>query len=337
MTYSVFLDIGFGFVKALDSNNKTILLPSLYSEIPSVSLNGNETGIECEYGSFLFGDSASNISSMTRRFQSYEDCLTDAYAASCLLAISELNGGNVVDVTLCLSLPFDGRYLQQELMDRLQGTHIIKRLGYHKQTINISFPPKYGVMLQNIAPVFASLDLKKVNKTGEVWFANGNIGSKTFEQATFGINLDTMAIMPGTLAQQATEQKGAFTLANNIEPLLKERFRGQLTEFSQHEIFKIIISGKVEVGNEEVDVSSLIEPKKQEYLNTILNYCKNLWSAQNGREILRMYQLTISGGGAHIVAPYLQSIKFHNNIVVSDRPQFDVCVGARNWHKLIGD
>ena len=129
--YSTYLDVGFGYLKALDSNGKTFLSPSLYSEIPSISLNGNETGIESPFGSFLFGDSAANISSMARRFQSYEDCLSDAYAASCLLAISQLNGGNVVDVSLCLSLPYQSMRakLDYEVMKKLAGSHSIKRLG----------------------------------------------------------------------------------------------------------------------------------------------------------------------------------------------------------------
>jgi hypothetical protein len=49
--YSTYLDVGFGYLKALDSNGKTFLSPSLYSEIPSISLNGNETGIESPIGS----------------------------------------------------------------------------------------------------------------------------------------------------------------------------------------------------------------------------------------------------------------------------------------------
>lgn len=334
--YKVFGDPGYGYTKFIDNRGNEVLRPSVHSTMPS-GLNGTELGIESEYGSFLFGESAQNLSAMTRQFRDYRDCLSNVYAANVLMAIAEMNKGNIVDCELVISLPFEALHLQFDLMKHLAGEHKIKRLGYHKQTINISFPPKWGVMPQNAAPVFATLNLKDIKKDGEIWFAVGNIGSKTFEMGTFGIDPKRFALLPGVLAQQKTEQKGMYTLANDIRSLLIKTFRDQLTDFSQHDIFNILISGTVWVGNQEVDVAEVIGPKKQEYLEAIHNYCEQLWTRQNGREILNMYQLCISGGGAHIVVPYLREMNYHNNIVVSQEPQFDVCVGSMNYHKSIGD
>lgn len=226
-------------------------------------------------------------------------------------------------------------------MNRLTGTHTIKRLGYRTQKINIHFPKRFGIVSQNVAPVFVKFG--KINKAGQLWFANANVGSKTFEQGTFGLDMDNFRIIPGTKAQQDTKQKGTYTLANEAEPLLLEYFRGQLTNFTQHEIFNILVTGKVSLGSQDINVNEIIQPAKQRYLDAIVAYCLELWSEQNGRELLKMYQLTLSGGGAYIVAPYLRKVKvfkgmqgIHNNIMVSDKPQFDVVIGSKRLHELIG-
>ncbi len=340
--YKVYGDPGNGFTKCIDNRGNQAFWPSVFGAMPAGS-NGTELGIYSEdYGDYLSGESALTLSAMSRHFQNYEDCLTNAYAANVLLAISQMNKGNVIDCELVLSLPFDAMYLQKELIAHLTGTHVIKRLGGKKQTINITFPKdekgknKWGVMPQNAAPAFATLDLKSIKREGEIWIAVGNVGSQTFEQGTFGIDLESYALRPGLRAQQATETKGMYTLANDKRPLLIEHFRGKLTSFSQHMIFKILLTGEVEVGNAIIDVSEIINPKKQEYLQIIVNYCRQLWKAQNGKEIGEIYQFCLSGGGAHIVVDYLRSVNFHNNIVVSDNPQFDVVRGLQKWHELVG-
>ena len=160
----VYLDIGFGFTKGLsyvDNQERKVLRPSVYSDLPSTASEG-ETGILSPFGDYLFGDSALDTASMHNRFSTYEDCLSDAYAANVLLAISEMNGANVIDCELVLSLPFDALYLQKEVMAWLTGTYRVRRLGYHHQTINVSFPKKWGVMPQNAAPAFATLDSRIV-------------------------------------------------------------------------------------------------------------------------------------------------------------------------------
>ncbi len=334
MTYKAFIDPGFGYTKAIDNSdrNNDILRPSVFGTMPT-AIALTELGIFTSFGPYIFGESALTLSAMPRHFQDYGDCLSDAYAANVLLAIAEMNKGNVIDCELVLSLPFNAMYLQQDLMTRLTGEHKIKRLGYHKQTINISFPQKWGVMPQNAVPAFATLDVKKIERDKEIWIAVGNVGSQTFEMGTFGIKNN--ALRPGVPAQQATEPKGMYTLANDVKPLLIEHFRGKLTSFSQHKIFEILLTGNVEVENVIVDVSEIIKPKKIEYLQTIENYCRQLWKAQNGKELGEIYQFCLSGGGAHIVFAFLVDAGLHGNIVVSDNPQFDVVRGAMEWHKLI--
>ncbi len=332
--YKVYGDVGFGFSKFIDSNGNEVLRPSTFGAMPT-GVSESELGIFSSFGDYLFGESAQTLSAMTMHFQDYEDCLSDAYAVNVLLAIAEMNKGNIVDCELVLSLPFDAMYLRFKLMTFLTGEHIVKRLGGKKQTINISFPEKWGVMPQNAAPAFATLDLKSIKREGEIWIAVGNVGSQTFEMGTFGIDLESYTLRPGVKAQQATEPKGMYTLANDIKPLLIERFRGKLRSFSQHKIFDILLTGEVEVADKRIDVSEIIDPKKQEYLQVIESYCRQLWKAQNGKELGEIYQFCLAGGGAYIVAPHLESVNLHDNITVSDKPQFDVVRGSKKWHELI--
>lgn len=333
-----FIDPGYGFTKAIDNSdrNNDILRPSAYAAMPS-GISENELGLFTSFGDYIFGESALTLSALPQRFQYYEGCLSDGYLANLLMTIVQMNKGNVIDCELVLSLPFNAMYLSQKLIERVTGSYEVKRLGGKKQTINITFPDKWAIMPQNAAPAFATLDLKNIKRDGEIWIAVGNAGSHTFEYGTFGIDLDTLTLRPGVKAQQDTQAKGMYTLANEIRPLLIEHFRGKLTSFDQYKIFKILLTGLVEVANTFVDVSELIEPKKQEYLQAIEGYCRQIWSKQNGLEIGEIYQFCLSGGGAHIVQPHLESVNFHDNIAVSDKPQFDVVRGSMNWHKLIGE
>ncbi len=341
-----FIDVGFGYTKAIDSNSKTVVLrPSIYSELP-IGLNGTELGISSDFGDFLFGESASNVSAMPRQFRNYEDCLTDAYAANVLLAIAEMNGGNVVDCELVLSLPYQSMRggLDKKLIAKLAGSHIIKKLGYHKQTINITFPTDengelvWPVMPQNIAPAFVSLSPNgrfKSDAIGTIWIGIINVGSLTLELGTFGIDTESYNLRASN--QQMTQQKGIYTLADSVQPLLIDALEGRRTSFSQHKVFDALIAGTVQDGNQRVDVRQVIGPVKGDYLQTVHNHCLQNWTANRGKEPGEIYQFCVSGGGAHIVAPHLEKIGFHNNIVVSQEPQFDVVRGAMNWHKLIGE
>jgi len=334
----MYLDVGFGYTKATTNSNKKILWSSVYSELPG-GLNGTELGIYSPFGNFLFGESALNVSAMPRRFQSFEDCLSNAYAANVLLAISQLNGGNVVDCELVLSLPYQSMRgdLPSQLMSRLAGEHIIHRLGYHKQTINITFPVKWPVMPQNIAPAFVSLapgGKFKTDAMGIVWIGIINVGSKTLELGTFGIDVDNLRLKASS--QQMTFAKGIYTLADTIQPLLVDTLAGKRTSFSQHELFNVLITDSVMYGKEMIDVFATVEPSKTDYLQAVHNYCLQNWTANRGKEPGEIYQFCVSGGGASVVVPYLQKVNFHNNITVSDDPQFDVCNGSMNWHKLIG-
>lgn len=336
--YKAFLDCGFGYTKAIDSNNNKVLHPSIYSELP-IGLNGTELGIYSDFGNFLFGESASNISAMSRRFQEYRDCLSNAYVANVLLAISEMNGANVIDCELVLSLPFQSMRgdLPAKLMSKLAGSHIIKRLGYHKQTINITFPIKWPVMPQNVAPAFVSLAPNgkfKSDATGLIWIGVINVGSKDIELGTFGIDVDNYKLKASS--QHWTFPKGMYTLADTVQPLLIDALAGKRTSFSQYEIFQSLITGKIQYGNQMIDVFEIIQPVKQGYNEIVHNLCLQNWTGNRGKEPGELYQFCGAGGGGQVIAPYLRDVNFHNNIVVSDEPQFDVCYGSKYWHRLIG-
>jgi hypothetical protein len=322
------------------------------------NLNGTELGIHSDFGSFLFGDSAQNISAMTRRFQSYEDCLTDAYAANCLLAIAEMNGGNVVNCELTLSLPYQSMRndrMATELKTKLASSHTIKKLSYHKQTINVTFPIKWPIMPQNVAPAFVSLAPSgrfKSDATGLIWIGVINVGSKTLELGTFGIDVDSYSLRASN--QHMTFAKGVYTLADSVRPLLLDVLQGKRSSLTQHEIFNSLVTDTVQYGNENVDVfnslvtdtvqygnenvdvSTVVYAARSDYRDTVRNHCLENWTANRGKEPGEIYQYCVSGGGAHIVAPFLRDVGFHNNIVVSNDPQFDVVRGSLNWRKLVG-
>jgi hypothetical protein len=169
---------------------------------------------------------------------------------------------------------------------------------------------------------------------GTIWIGIINIGAKTLELGTFGIDIDNFALRGSN--QHMTFAKGVYTLADSVRLPLLDFLVGKRDNLTQHEVFNSLVTDTVQYGNENVDVSTVVYAARSDYRDTVRNHCLENWTANRGKEPGEIYQYCVSGGGAHIVAPFLRDVGFHNNIVVSSDPQFDVVKGSMNWHKLIG-
>lgn len=343
----IFVDFGYGYLKSITDDNRSVIFPSVAGELQESSFalqSSNGLGITTEEGSWLFGQSALRQSSLTTRWQESTWLLRPEYRAGILTAITELTKASRVDIELMIALPFqdyNNKPLRQELIESLKGEHEVKRLGRGTQRISINFPPAgfgFSAVPQNIAPAFCHLLDKKGHfvfpsrDRKDIYIGVLNVGSHTVELGTASIELPNY--FSGIAAQSRTEAKGMYTLSRAVRPKLQELFLGERSKFDDHTIFDCLRTGRITLYNQEEDVSKITDNLKEQYCNLIAGICSANWSDESPVPKSELYQFVVSGGGAHVVAPYLRD--WHPNVVVSDDPQYDVVEGMRRLRRMLG-
>jgi len=342
---NVYSNLGFGFGKFLDDKGNRVIFPSVAGELQITAFDGEFSGglgITTEDGLWLFGQSALDQSAQSFHQQRSDWILSAEYRAGILLAITELTRASRVDVTLSIALPYaTPAGMRSKLRDRLTGEHLVKRHQRDSQRICIDFSQKHSFIPENIAPTFFHLlnqhgNVNRLDSSGTIYVGCINVGSHTVELSTAIINLNTSPIdFDLVRPQNQSESGGMYSLTRSIQPLLRERFYGQKDKFTAHEIFEIIRTDTVGIGNQRVDVSDITALPRISYQNRLMNLCSNNWSSESPHTPADLYAFIVSGGGAYIIAPYLKKFGFHNNILVSDDPQWDVPRGMKRLHRML--
>jgi hypothetical protein len=339
----IFIDYGFGYLKAQDETGKQVIFPSLAGELQQGSfefLPSQAIGITTNDGSWMFGESAAQQSAFASHVQSNDWVLSPRYKAGILAAISELTRASRVEVELMLGLPYtDIKPFKKELLKNLVGEHNIKRLGRDRQQITIIFPTEFSVMPQSILPIFVHILNPHggfnfpQTKRSKVHYGVANIGSHTVEcgtmTLTFPLNFDIIH------TQCRTEPKGMYSLSSVIRPILIEKLAGRKSKFTDHEIFESVKTSICPIANQDVNVSDFIVNAKRDYCEDIQNICSSNWADTSPIPKSDLFGFVVSGGGAHVVEPYLKVNAYHPNILVSDNPQLDVIEGMKRLRKML--
>lgn len=340
------IDFGFGYLKALSNSGTRVIFPSIAGELQSSGFDllapANGIGITTNDGSWLFGESAIEQSAMAGRWQDNEWILSSQYKAGVLAAITELSKASRLDVELTIALPYlDYKPFRDELISNLVGEHLVQRLGRNQQRISVVFPDRLAIIPQNIAPAFVHLldrsgnFLQPDTSRDTIYIGILNVGSHTVELGTASITLPNS--FSGVAAQSRTEQAGMYSLSRVVRPLLLGKFQGKKNRFSDHEIFDILRTGKAEVYNQDEDVGDLIASPKRQYCDRIIGLCSSNWSDEAPVPKSNLFAFVVSGGGAHIVEPYLRVNQYHPNLLVSDEPQWDVVEGMRRLRRMLSE
>lgn len=338
-----FIDYGFGFLKAQNEDGRQVIFPSIAGELQQGQfefLPSQAIGITTTDGSWMFGESAAQQSAFASHVQSNDWVLSPRYKAGILAAISELTRASRVDIELMIGLPFfDVKPFKDELIKMLAGEHTIQRLGRGKQQVSVTFPAKFSVVPQNIMPVFVHILDKHggfsypQTKRKQLHYGVLNVGSHTIELGTMTLTFPTdFAISP---PQCKSEAKGMYSLTQVIRPLLITYLQGKKSKFTDHEIFEVVKLGIMPVANQDVNVSDLTTKPKREYCEAIQAICSTNWADTSPIPLSDLFGFVVSGGGAHVVEPFLRVNGYHPNILVSDNPQFDVIEGMRRLRKML--
>lgn len=333
------LDFGFAYLKGCNDTD-TIIFPSICGEMQHDSFgwsNGSGLGITTNEGRWLFGEAAIQQSVFASRSQDNSWFTSDEYKAGILTAISELTKASGVEVELMLALPFSVWQADSyRIVERLQGEHTIHRNGRNRQTIKIVFG-KRATFPQNLAPLFVhfldSSGRPLLPQTGRdsINVAIFNGGGNTIEYSTVEFNLKKF-LPQGIMAQSGTEENGSFNLTSVIKSIVLQEYGRKITD---HEAFVIIRTGMLEIQNRDVDISKLIQPAKNLYLNSLLGICNTTWT--KGKKVDRddLFMFIVSGGQGPVLYEFFKGVGYHGNTVMSDNPQFDVVEGMRRLRKFL--
>jgi hypothetical protein len=340
---NVYTDFGYGFLKAL-TDHKEIIFPSVSGEMQTTafSLSDNDTGlgITTDDGAWLFGQSAMEQSILSSQQQNVDWVLSPEYKAGILLAVTELTKASRVDIELTLALPYETvtrKEIVKQLINNLRGEHTVKPLGGNSQQITASFPQRFPIVPQNVAPVLrhmidkhGNLRLPETN-SDVIYIGLCNGGSHTVELSTCRIVLKTRDFKE---LKGRSEPIGTFALSEIVRPLLQERFPDEQQLFKRdHRLFDILKTGNFTPYNQVHSVDDLVNEPKDQYCQRITALCNEVWSDVSAIKKPELWGFVASGGGAHIFVEALE--KWHPNVVISENPQWDVVEGCRRLRKML--
>lgn len=341
---NLMIDFGFGFLKAMDEKGNSVVFASVAGEMQdtSFSLSDNHAGlgITTEKGAWLFGQSAMEQSTFGSHQQNVDWILSNEYQAGILLAITQLTKASRVDVELTLSLPYETmqrKDMVKIMMSNLIGEHTVKSLDGDNQKVIISFPQRFPIVPQNVAPVLRHMIDKYGNvrlpDTDEpvIYVGLCNGGSHTVELSTCRV---TLANKDFKALQGRSEAIGTYALSDVIRPMIQASYPNEAAILKKdHKLFEIMSTGLFKPYNQVHDVSDIIARPKEQYCQSIVNLCNNVWSDVTPIKKPELWGFIASGGGANIFVDSLE--KWHPNVVKSDNTQMDVVEGMRRLRKML--
>lgn len=339
------IDMGFGYVKAV-AGNRQVIVPSVAGEAPQLAyaqFGEERSEIETQDGFFLIGDSARLHSMQARNNLDKGWVLTDEYYALCMFAITELTRSSRVEISLTTGLPYsdymaNDKSLSRQLAAALQGEQIVKRRGKTQHLfINQSRERKLLVVPQNYGGAFFHLfdsngNLALPNK-GQASIGCLNIGANTIELGQFIVDLSTRRF--NWIGKQSSSFRGGIlSVLPGLRDLLANQFQGETWE--DYELFDILQTGQTKLYSHNYPLNGIVNEVLAPFHQKIYSLCADNWSEVKGRltKLSRLDMLTVSGGGAHIVAPFLQQQPGYKElVVVSADPQWDTVRGYERFRK----
>ncbi len=330
---NIFCDGGFGYWKLL-ANNQRVKFRNIFGEYqPSLIEGDTDLSIKIDdVGSWTFGEAARLRSSQVGNIQESKWIFSDEYLAGLLLAISEAYSVNThhIKANILTGLPgqdYKAERIREEFKSSLLGEYTIHRTG-RKQTITIE---KVTVTSQAYGPLFNHL----INGSGQfnrpdtkarsAKFGSINIGFNTVEIDTVSIeNLDNPKLQ--STRQWSSQPAGVYTLTENMRRYLQEQFLGE--RFNDNRVIETIEDGGLELYGKWYEVKA--KEIKAEFASNIRRLASNVY----GDDLKDLTWLILTGGGATIVADYFRN--YHQQIKVSDNPQWDAVKGYKKVGKVYG-
>lgn len=332
---NVSIDLGYGFVKAISSNGKRVIFPSVVgNEGSNLDLSGafgnrpndiENIHIRYDNESYFIGSLAEKESSATTRVfeqERFKNVYTNILLNTAIQLVSD---SDIVSVTTGLPLDF---YQAQakDFRNSILGIQPItgwisgSLVGKEKRT-NIE---QAFVFPQGASAVFSAL----INHEGKYIYpqlmykgsliALIDIGFRTTDFVVVEIQENGSFVPFAKLS--GTVDEGVINLYKSLRQAYKEKTGG--SDLNERYINQILENGFLMYRGKQIDFTDIIKTSKQSIIAKIGDRLKSVWS----NEMDLFSAIFLAGGGGSLFQPIIQP-HFDNRLELITESQFANAIG----------
>lgn len=345
----VSVDLGYGFVKAVSSNGKQILFPSIVGsgrerglanfleDKKSVdNIDFSELHIKVNGQHYYIGDMAlknsldgSRVFERERYNHEYSKILMN-------VAIQLVSSSDTEEVILFTGLPLDyyksqHKEFREKLLEQQQPIEWVSGMRPGTRSVSVR---KADVFPQGISSVWSTLlnhDGKSFNK-GLLLEGNQiaviDIGFRTTDVCV--VEMQEGGGFRPLLPFCETIDQGVVNLNENIRLAYQNRTSGQ--DISENKINRILKTKSIKYKGKSIDLTKEVEESHQAVANSINDRINKLWKDESDT----FDHIFAVGGGGSIFMDYLQS-NFDNRLTTIVASQFANAIGYYRIGKLLSD
>ncbi len=335
------IDLGFGYIQAI-VNGQEIKFPNIVGNYRIGSGGGIDDSSNLSIkvnglGEWNFGETAIFQSSGGgSRPQSNQRIFSTDYLGAMLLAISEGYSSQTRDVSVDVFTGLPGTEYNQYASDisfknkfknHIQGTYHIERPGY-RQKITIKSilctHQAWGAIWRHLIDDKGN-PVKPDVEADSVLIGNINVGYQTVEIGTVNVS----GIQNGGLRVRTasgielSEPDGVHRLIFELRQNLTDVFN---MPFGSERAIEVLENGGL-ILDGQWQKYKLPNDIRNDFNSIIFNHMSSVYS---DTDLAGLYRLINSGGGANITKNRFAYIP---QILVSERPQWDTCIGYSHLAK----
>ena|SRR5699024_7759714 len=341
------LDIGYGFIKGFNSDNKRILLPTLIGNGFDRNLNtafgsGQKDGLDNIHvvydGDDYFIGNLAKESNRTSRVFEQKRYNHEYFKILLNVAIQLLTEGKTSQVNVSTGLPLSFYQSQakeaRESILGVQPTVEWKSGLLEGQVIRnninnaILFP-------QGASAIYSAL----VNSDGKYTYPNLmnegtlvgliDIGFRTTDFVVVEIQKDG-SFVPRLSLSSTLDTLGVHQLHHDVVMEFKNITNG--ADLNEYHLSRVLDNGHISFKGERLDFKNFIEEKKHEISSNIADRLKSFW----GEESSMFDEIFLAGGGGMMFKDFLQP-HFDNRIKLVKESQFANAIGYYRYGNAFFD
>jgi len=333
--YKIAVDLGYGYTKGINENEKTIIFPSIVGPGKNRELAGAlgaiNTGIdkihvEIDGTEYFVGELAIEESSQVSIGTLDENKINHTHTkvllatASALLVPQGYKG-----IHLTTGLPLNDFVTQRHEFEKMLRTYeskikfisgpLIGRTQYIKFSSVTIFPQAAGA-------IYSEKLLKEISNSDGLT-AVVDVGHKTTDFIVFRIK-------NGALDLRADLSRTLDMGMSNVLSSLQNEFSNQTGKrLSYSKVFMLFEKQKVKYAGQELDFSDFIQDAKRQVAKYIIDGIKNVWQD----ELPFVEKVYLAGGASQAMWHYLKEL--HPGTILVEDAQFANAKGFLKYAQLL--
>lgn len=344
----VSVDFGYGYTKAISSNGKRIIFPSVVGSgrergLASFIKNKKATEeqrdltemhIKVDGKHFYVGEMAEKNSNDSSRIFDRERYNHEYTPILYHVAIQQIVEPDVEEVILLAGLPLNYyksqvKPFKEKLLGKSLEIEWISGLPQQRKKVNIAqvevFPQGYSAVLstiQNSEGKFINSDLLEEGNQ----LAIIDIGFRTTDVCV--VEMKGKGAFSPLIQYSATIDQGVVNLYEFIKKAYQEKTQG--SDVSDSKIKRILEKKYINYKGKKIDLSKEVEEARQSVTNGISDSIKMLWKD----ELDTIDQIYVIGGGSYEFGDYMQK-NFDNRLKTIVDSQFANAISYYRMWKIL--